>query len=93
MDRVTLLHANAGTTPSGTGSYTYFSNFAVRVENGAYAKQIDILGRNVFRGAWALYPCSYSSSVGGNGEIWTAHVSRSPLDQFVVRYQVLGDTG
>ena len=92
VDPVFLLYANAGTSPSGTGSYTYFSNFYVWVENLAFVKQVQILGRNVFNGSWNFYPCSYSSPVAGNGEIWTAHVGSTPLDQFVVQYQVLGNT-
>lgn len=92
MDPVALLYANAGTSPSGTGSYAYFSNFYVLVENLAFVKQVHILGRNVFNGSWSFYPCSYRSSVIGNGEIWTAHVGSTPLDQFVIQYQVLGNT-
>jgi hypothetical protein len=88
---VSLLRAEAGTSPSGTGSYSYFTNFYVLVENLAYVKIVQIWGHNVDSGTWNFYPCNYSSSVAGNGEIWTAHTG-ARIDQFVAQYQVLGNT-
>jgi len=92
MDAVALLRAEAGTSPSGTGSFSYFTNFSLLVDNLAFAKQVQILGHEVGTGSWVFHPCSFSSSVPGNGEIWTAHVGSPPLDQFVLQYQVLGNT-
>ena len=92
MDALTLLRAEAGTSPSGTGSFSYFTNFSILVDNFAFAKQIQILGHDVNTGSWVFHPGSFSSSVPGNGEIWTAHVGGSPIDQFVVEYEVLGTT-
>jgi len=92
VDAVALLRAEAGTSPSGTGSFSYFTNFSLLVDNFAFAKQVQILGHDVGTGSWGFHPCSFSSSVPGNGEIWIAHVGGSRLDQFVVEYQVLGNT-
>lgn len=92
MDAVALLRAEAGTSPSGTGSFSYFTNFSILVDNFAFAKQVQILGHDVNTGSWVFRPCSFNSSVPGNGEIWTAHVGDSPIDQFVVQYQVSGTT-
>ena len=92
MDAVALLRADAGTSPSGTGSFSYFTNFSVLVNNLAFAKQVQILGHDIGTGSWGFHPCSFSSSVPGNGEIWTAHVGSTRLDQFVIQYQVLGNT-
>jgi hypothetical protein len=92
VNTVALLRAEAGTSPSGTGSFSYFTNFTVLVENLAFTKVVQILGHETFTGAWVFHPCSFLNSVSGNGEIWTAHVGSSPIDQFVVQYQVLGQT-
>ena len=89
MDAVGLLHGEAGSTPSGTGSFSYFSNFTVLVQNLAFAKQVGIWGRDVASGTWSFHPCSYSRSVPGNGEIWTGSVD-SPMDQFDVEFEALG---
>jgi Carbohydrate/starch-binding module (family 21) len=92
MDAVALLRAEAGTSPSGTGSFSYFTNFSVLIDNFAFAKQVQILGHDVNSGSWVFHPLSFSASVPGNGEIWTAHVGGSPIDQFVVEYEVSGTT-
>jgi hypothetical protein len=92
VDAVALLRAEAGTSPSGTGSFSYFTNFSILVDNFAFAKQVQILGHDVNTGSWVFHPGSFGSSVPGNGEIWTVHVGGSPMDQFVVEYEVLGTT-
>lgn len=92
MDAVALVRAEAGSSPSGTGSFSFFANFAILVENLAYAKQVQVLAREKDSGSWTFFPASYSSSVPGNGEIWTAHLGDPPVDQFVIQYQVLGAT-
>lgn len=90
MNAVALLHAEAGSTPSGTGSFNYFSNFSVLVENLAFAKLVGIWGRDVGSGTWSFHPCSYSRSVPGDGEIWQGSIG-SPVDQFDVEYEALGN--
>ena len=92
MDAVALLRAEAGSSPTGTGSYSLFTNFSIFVQNLAYAKQVQILAHERDGGAWTFFPASYSLSVPGNGEIWIAHLGDTPVDQFVVQYQVLGAT-
>lgn len=91
MDGIALLDANAGTSPSGTGSFSFFTNFRVLVENLAFDKRVQILGHDVFTGLWNFHPCNFSSSVARNGEIWAAHVGSSPIDQFVAEYEALGN--
>ena len=91
MNAVTLLRAEAGSAPSGTGSFNYFSNFLVVVENLAYNKLVGIWGHEVGAGTWSFYPCSYSHSVPGNNEIWNTSTGESRIDQFDVEYQVLGN--
>jgi hypothetical protein len=90
MNEVALLNAEAGSSPSGTGSFNYFSNFKVAVENLAFSKQVDILGHDLSTGGWHFFPCNYNQSLPGNMEIWVAHVNASKIDQFVVEYQVSG---
>ena len=92
MNTIDLLWADAGTSPSGTGSFSYFTNFTVRVENLAFVKQVQILGHDTTSGSWNFHSMAFSSSVSGNGEIWTAHIGSPPVDQFVVQCIVLGDT-
>ena len=92
MDAVALLRAEAGTSPSGTGSFSYFTNAVILIDNLAFSKQVQILGHDVGLGSWGFHPCSFGSSVPGNGELWIAHVDGSRLDQFVIQYQVLGNT-
>jgi hypothetical protein len=92
VDAVALLRAEAGSSPSGTGSFSFFANFSILVENLAFAKEVQILAREKDSGSWTFFPAAYSSSVPENGEIWTAHLGDPPVDQFVVQYQVLGAT-
>jgi hypothetical protein len=92
MAAVALLNAEAGSTPSGTGSFTYFTNFRVSVENLAFAKSVGIWGHNQLSGNWVFFPCSFDHSVSGNNEIWQSHVSEVQIDQFDVVYQVAGNT-
>ena len=92
VDTVALLRAEAGSSPSGTGSFNYFTNFTMLVENLAFAKQVQVLGHDVNTNTWGFHSASFGSSVPGNGEVWSAHVGSSPIDQFVVQYQVLGQT-
>jgi hypothetical protein len=91
MAVVALLQAEAGSAPSGTGSFTYFTNFRVVVENLAFAKIVGIWGRNAFSGVWSLFPCSFDRSVPNNLEVWRAHVSSTEIDMFDARYEVLGN--
>lgn len=92
MNEVVLLNAEAGSSPSGTGSFNYFSNFTVVVENLAFNKQVDIFGHDLDTGGWHPFPCGFAKSLPGNVETWTAHVNASRIDQFVVEYQVSGNT-
>jgi hypothetical protein len=92
MTAVALLNAEAGSAPSGTGSFTYFTNFRVAVENLAFAKTVGIWGRNTVSGGWGFFPCAFDHAVAGNREIWQAHVSGTEIDRFAVRYDVLGQT-
>jgi hypothetical protein len=91
MNEVALVHAEAGSSPSGTGSFNYFSNFAAVVENLAFSKQVSIFGHDLSSGVWQSFPCSYSQSLPGNLEIWVAHVNAPRIDQFVIEYQVSGN--
>jgi hypothetical protein len=50
MNEVVLLNAEAGSSPSGTGSFNYFSNFTVVVENLAFNKQVNIFGHDLGTG-------------------------------------------
>ena len=90
MNPVALLRAEAGSTPSGTGSYTYFSNFSVVVQNLAFAKLVGIWGHEVGTGAWSFHPCSYGRSLPANEERWEGSIG-SPIDQFVVEYAASGN--
>src|SRR5215510_4207938 len=91
MAAVALLNAEAGSAPSGTGSFTYFTNFRVVVENLAFDKIVGIWGHNAFTGVWSLFPCIFDRSVPNNLEVWRAHVTSTEIDMFDVRYGVLGD--
>ena len=91
MAAVALLHAEAGMTPLGTGSFDPFTNYSVVVENLAFTKIVGIWGRDASTGVWSFRPCSYSRSVPGNLEIWVGHEDRLPPDQFDVEYQALGN--
>lgn len=92
MNPITLVSADAGTSPSATGSHSYFTNFIVLVENLAFVKEVQILGRDTISGSWNFHPLTFSSSVPGNGEIWTTQLGSPAIDQFVVQYVVLGET-
>src|SRR5215813_9485993 len=92
MAAVALLNAEAGSTPSGTGSFTYFTNFRVVVENLAFTKTVGIWGHNQLTGDWVFFPCSFARPVLGNKEIWQSHILEVQIDQFDVVYQVAGNT-
>ena len=91
MAAVALLQAEAGSTPTGTGSFSYFTNFKLLVENIAFSKVVGIWGRNASSKIWGFFPCSYDHSVPNNIEIWTAHVGSTEIDTFDVQYQVFGN--
>jgi hypothetical protein len=74
VDTVALLRAEAGSSPSGRGSFNYFTNFTILVENLASAKQVQVLARDVNTNTWGFHSASFSSSVPGNSEVWPAHV-------------------
>jgi hypothetical protein len=92
MAAVALLEADAGSAPTGTGSFSYFSNFRVVVENIAFAKIVGIWGHDPLSGVWSLFPCIFDRSVPNNLEIWRAHVNSTEIDTFDVQYQVQGNT-
>ena len=92
MNEVVLLNAEAGSSPSGTGSFNYFSNFRVVVENLAFNKQVNVFGHDLNTGGWRPFPCGFEKSFPGNVETWTAHVNESQIEQFVIEYQVSGNT-
>jgi hypothetical protein len=91
MAAVALLHAEAGSSPSGTGSFNYFTNAGVVLENLAFDKIVGIWGRNSASGGWGLFPCSFERSVPNNREVWSVHIDTTEIDQFDVQYQVLGN--
>jgi Carbohydrate/starch-binding module (family 21) len=92
VNAVTLLRAEGGSSPTGTGSYSTFENFFILVEKIAYDKVVQIYGRSTDANTWNFYPASYSAPAGVNEEIWTVHIGDTPVDQFVAQYQVLGIT-
>ncbi len=91
MQPVSLRSASAGTAPTPTGSHSYFAFFSVLVDNLAFDKQVSILAHDDVTG-WNFHACSFSVSTPGNGEIWTAQLGSPAIDQFVIEYQVLGQT-
>src|SRR4051794_25542436 len=91
MAAVTLLNAEAGSAPSGTGSFSYFTNARVVVENLAFDKIVGIWGHSVGSGNWAFFPCSFDHSVPNNSEMWSAHIGSLKIDQFDVEYRVSGN--
>jgi hypothetical protein len=91
MTAVALLNAEAGSTPSGTGSFSYFTNAHVVVENVAFDKVVGIWGHNPGSGSWQFFPCDFDHSVPNNLEIWTAHIGSTEIDQFDVEYLVSGN--
>jgi hypothetical protein len=90
MQPVQLRYALAGSEPTPTGSYYQSSSFSVLVENLAFAKQVRILAHD--SSGWNFYPCSFSSSTPENTEIWGGGTIDIAIDQFVVEYQVQGQT-
>ena len=44
MDEISLLDARAGSSPTGTGSFSYFTNVSVVVQNIAFAKVVGVWG-------------------------------------------------
>ncbi len=91
MSAAQLWWAVAGMTPSGTGSYSYWSNFRIVVDNIAYSKTVGIWGRSASSGVWSFYPASYLHSTGATKEVWSASISDT-IDRFVVKYDVAGTT-
>lgn len=91
MDALSLLHAEAGSSPSGTGSFNYFTNCSVVVQNIAFTKIVGVWG-HTNSGNWTFFPCSYNHSVSGNNEVWQAHIGGAEIDQFALEYQVAGNT-
>ena len=91
MSQAQLWWAIAGMTPSGTGSYSYWSNFRIVVDNIAFGKIVGIWGHSASSGGWSFYSASYVHSAGANREVWGASIS-DMIDQFVVKYDVAGTT-
>lgn len=91
MAAVALLSAEAGSTPTGTGSFSYFTNAWVVVENLAFDKIVGIWGHSPGSGNWGFFPCIFDHSVSNNSEIWSAHIDSTEIDQFDVEYRVLGN--
>ena len=91
MDEISLLDARAGSSPTGTGSFSYFTNISVVVQNIAFAKVVGVWGHTSLAN-WAFFPCSYVRSVPGNNEIWHAHITGAEIDQFALKYEVGGQT-
>jgi len=91
MSEAQLWWAIAGMTPSGTGSYSYWSNFRIVVDNIAFGKIVGIWGHSASSGGWSFYSASYVHSAGANREVWGASIS-DMIDQFVVKYDVAGTT-
>jgi hypothetical protein len=90
MAVVALLNAEAGSTPSGTGSFSYFTNARVVVENVAFDKSVGIWG-SPSSGDWQFFPCNFDHSLPNNLEIWTAHIGSTEIVQFGVEYLVSGN--
>lgn len=86
-----LFYAYGDYFPTGTGSYHYSANYKILVDNIAYEKLVGVWGRNSITEAWGFFPGSYSESLPGNKEIWLLN-SGTTIDQFVVKYEVNGDT-
>ena len=54
MNEISLLNARAGAA-SGTGSYVYFTNVSLVVQNIAFTKVVGVFGHTNF-GAWTFFP-------------------------------------
>ena len=92
MNEVVLLNAEAGSSPSGTGSFDYFSNFTVIVKL-AFNKQVNIFGHDLDTSGWHPFPCGFANSLPGNVETCTVHVkTRIPNRPVRRRTQVSGNT-
>lgn len=91
MNEISLLNARAGSSPSGTGSFVYFTNVSLVVQNIAFTKDVGVIGHTNL-GTWAFFPGSYVRSVPGNNEVWQAHITGTPIDQFALEYRVAGQT-
>src|SRR5215470_6864036 len=76
---------------SGMGSFNYFTNFQVLVENIAYEKIVGIWGHDTLSGTWSFFPCNYDHSVTGNKEVWKTHIGLPEIDMFDVEYNVAGN--
>jgi hypothetical protein len=92
MAAIALLIAEAGSSPSGTGSFSYFTNTRVVVENLAFDKIVEIWGHDPASVNWRSFPCTVDRSLPNNRELWSAHIGSTEIDQFDVKYQVLGNT-
>jgi len=90
MSAIQLIHAEAGSAPSGTGSFDYFTNFTVLAQNIAYTKMVGLWGHDQTLNTWSFFPGTYTRSVSGNLEIWQGHINETQIDQFVVEYGVSG---
>jgi hypothetical protein len=54
MNEVSLLHAEAGSSPSGTGSFNFFTNCSVVLQNIAFNKVVGVWG-HTNSGSWAFF--------------------------------------
>jgi hypothetical protein len=90
MSTVALLRAEAGSAPSGTGSFSYFAHFQVVVDNLAFNKLVGIWGRDPLTATFGFHACTFSRSVPNNQEVWQATINTPHIDQFAVEYEVLG---
>ncbi|WP_433727558.1 hypothetical protein ACQP2Y_12725 [Actinoplanes sp. CA-051413] len=92
MGPVQLMRASAGMRPSGTGSFSYYANADIVVDNMAYHKSVGVWGRQTMGGVWVLFPGTYQRSLPTNREQWTVHIAIGPIDRFAVRYDAAGST-
>jgi len=90
MSAIQLIHAEAGSAPTGTGSFRYFTNFTVLAQNIAFAKMVGLWGHDQDLNTWSFFPGAFSRSVTGNMEIWQGGINETQIDQFVVEYGVSG---
>jgi hypothetical protein len=90
MEPVQLLEAHAGSAPTGTGSFSYFTNASVVVANLGFEKVVGVWGHDQSTGTWQFHPCSFDRSVPGNVEVWTAQIFETQIDIFDIEYKVLG---
>jgi len=88
-DQVAFGLATSNSHPSGTGSFTYEGSFKIVVQNLAFDKQVSAWAQ--IGAGWTNIFASYSHSLPGNCELWTAPASNSE-GQFVAKYTVNGTT-